>query len=169
MSEEEIREAMDYNLEYMEAMSSEEIFGGDYTSAVDLKYANKEIEQLHQEIQQLKEDIEDYDRIFDIWNKRTLINKFNKEYSKKVVKEERAKGNKIVGAIPDAEYVYKKYYEQKQKLDLYKSVIDEVREYIKENDLFHFGYDEEEMFEVIVNHKEDILEILDKANKKESE
>lgn len=46
MSEENIQELMDYNLEYMEAQQSEEIFGGDYTSAVDLKYANKQIEKL---------------------------------------------------------------------------------------------------------------------------
>jgi hypothetical protein len=72
---------------------------------------------LLKENQKLKEDLEDYERIFDIWNKRKLINKFNKEFSKKMVKEERAKGNKIVSAIPDAEYVYKKYYEKVEQID----------------------------------------------------
>lgn len=75
------------------------------------------IKQLKKENQKLKEDLQDYERIFDIWNKRKLINKFNKEFSKEKVKEERAKGNKIVGVIPDAEYVYKKYYEKVEQID----------------------------------------------------
>lgn len=45
MSEEEIRELEEQNLEYMEAQTNEELFGGDYTSAVELKYANKQIEK----------------------------------------------------------------------------------------------------------------------------
>lgn len=36
-----------YNLEYLEAQNSEEIFGGNYTSAIDLKYAKEEIERLN--------------------------------------------------------------------------------------------------------------------------
>ena len=52
MSEEKIQELMDYNLEYMEAQQSEEIFGGDYTSAVDLKYANKQIEKLEKAMEE---------------------------------------------------------------------------------------------------------------------
>lgn len=57
MSEEEIEELIEYNLEYLEAVNSEEIFGGDYTSAVDLKYANKTIERLQQENKELQERI----------------------------------------------------------------------------------------------------------------
>lgn len=93
-----------------------------------MEYKEK-IKQLKKENKQLKEDLEDYERIFDIWNKRKLINKFNKEFSKKMVKEERAKGNKIVSAIPDAEYVYKKYYEKVEQ-------IDKAIEYIEKN--IHF-------------------------------
>ena len=81
-----------------------------------MEYKEK-IKKLKKENKKLKEDIEDYERIFDIWNKRKLIKKFNKEFSKKTVKEERAKGNYIVGAIPDAEYVYKKYYEKVEQID----------------------------------------------------
>lgn len=53
MSEEELNEAIEYNLEYMEAMQSEEIFGGDYTSQVELKYANKSIDKLEHQKQEL--------------------------------------------------------------------------------------------------------------------
>ena len=68
MSEEEIREAQEYNLEYMEAMSSEEIFGGDYTSAVELKYANKTIERLQQVNKQLKDRIDKAIEIIESYN-----------------------------------------------------------------------------------------------------
>lgn len=56
MSEEELNEAIEYNLEYMEAMQSEEIFGGEHISQVELKYANKSIDRLQQENQRLKEN-----------------------------------------------------------------------------------------------------------------
>lgn len=55
MSEEQLTELQEYNLEYLEAQQSEEVFGGDYTSAVELKYAKKEIERLHKIINDVKE------------------------------------------------------------------------------------------------------------------
>lgn len=60
MSEQELNEAIEYNLEYMEAMQSEEIFGGDYTSSVELKYAEKTIDRLQQIIDKAIELIEKY-------------------------------------------------------------------------------------------------------------
>ena len=35
MSEEQLKELQEYNLEYLEAQASEEMFGGDFTSAVE--------------------------------------------------------------------------------------------------------------------------------------
>lgn len=106
-----------YFLEYLK----NDIPIGEYATSnqciKDIEQVLNILEQLQQENQELKEAIEDYERIFDIWSKRTLINKFNKEYSKKVVKEEREKGHKIVSALPDAEYVYKKYYELQERID----------------------------------------------------
>ena len=58
MSEEEISELQEYNLEYLEAQQSEELFGGDYTSAVELKYAKKEIERLNTIINNIHNYIE---------------------------------------------------------------------------------------------------------------
>lgn len=52
MSEEQLKELQEYNLEYLEAQASEEMFGGDFTSAVELKQANKEIERLNKLISQ---------------------------------------------------------------------------------------------------------------------
>lgn len=55
MSEEQLRELQEYNLEYLEAQASEEMFGGDFTSAVELKQAKKEIERLNNIINKAKE------------------------------------------------------------------------------------------------------------------
>ena len=63
MSDEQLKELQEYNLEYLEAQSSEEIFGGDYTSAVELKYAKKEIERL-------RERTKNQDRIIASTNNR---------------------------------------------------------------------------------------------------
>lgn len=60
MSEEQLKELQEYNLEYLEAQQSEEIFGGDYTSAVELKYAKKEIERLNNIINELEKDLIEY-------------------------------------------------------------------------------------------------------------
>ena len=49
MSEEELKRLQEYNLEYLEAQASEEMFGGDYTSAVELKQAKQEIERLKED------------------------------------------------------------------------------------------------------------------------
>lgn len=54
MSEEQLKELQEYNLEYLEAQQNEEIFGGDYISVVELKYAKKEIERLNKENEKLK-------------------------------------------------------------------------------------------------------------------
>lgn len=81
-----------------------------YIKELEEKLALK-VEQIHE----LQQDLLEYDRIFDTWNKRKLIRKFNKEFSKQYVKEEKKKGRKIAGAIPDAEYVYKMYYELKKE------------------------------------------------------
>ena len=55
MSEEQLKELQEYNLEYLEAQASEEMFGGDFTSAVELKQAKKEIERLNKALLDIKE------------------------------------------------------------------------------------------------------------------
>ena len=52
IDEDELQELLDYNLEYMDALQSEEIFGGDYTSAIDLKYADRQNEKLKERIKE---------------------------------------------------------------------------------------------------------------------
>lgn len=70
MSEEQLKELQEYNLEYLEAQQSEEIFGGDYTSAVELKYAKKEIERLNNIINELEKWLDKKEKLtFNSWNK----------------------------------------------------------------------------------------------------
>lgn len=65
MSEEQLKELQEYNLEYLEAQASEEMFGGDYTSAVELKQANKEIERLHNIINELEKWLVEWREMLD--------------------------------------------------------------------------------------------------------
>ena len=64
-------------------------------------------------------------------------------------------------------FLKSKVADLEKQLDLYKSVIDEVREYIKNNNLYHYEYDEDEIFERIVSNKKELLEILKEKNKEE--
>ena len=54
MNKEDINELLEYNNEYMEAQISEEIFGGDHTSAVELKYVKQELERYKNIIDELE-------------------------------------------------------------------------------------------------------------------
>lgn len=78
MSEEQLKELQEYNLEYLEAQSSEEIFGGDYTSAVELKYAKKEIERLNNIIKRLETDL---------YNMYITFGEFSEEYTENCIKK----------------------------------------------------------------------------------
>ena len=61
MNKENINELLEYNNEYMEAQISEEIFGGDYTSAVELEYVKKENQRLQQELERYKNIVDELD------------------------------------------------------------------------------------------------------------
>lgn len=54
MTREELERMTNYNLEFMEAELSEQLFGGDYTSAVELKYTEKYVDDLEQQIDELQ-------------------------------------------------------------------------------------------------------------------
>lgn len=54
----DLDELLEYNNEYMEAQISEEIFGGDHTSAVELKYVKQELERYKNIIDELEKYIE---------------------------------------------------------------------------------------------------------------
>lgn len=59
VNKEDINELLEYNNEYMEAQISEEIFGGDYTSAVELKYAQQELDEYKNRIDKAIEYIKE--------------------------------------------------------------------------------------------------------------
>ena len=58
MSEEELNEAMQYNLDYTEAMLSDELFGGNEVAEVKLLASEKEIKVLQQKVEQLEKENE---------------------------------------------------------------------------------------------------------------
>lgn len=79
MSEEELKELQEYNLEYLEAQASEEMFGGDFTSAVELKQAKKEIERLNKQLQLISDEFLKYD--WENSSKKQIINQLKSLYN----------------------------------------------------------------------------------------
>lgn len=64
-------------------------------------------------ITNLQEENEELKGMFGIWNNRKLIKKFNKEYDKE---DKRKNPNReYVVTYPDAEEVYKRYYDYKSR------------------------------------------------------
>lgn len=99
-----------------------------------------------QENQQLKEE---FDRMFAIYHSRKLIKKFNDEYDE----EDKMKNpNRDYACVcPDAEEVYKRYYELKSQLQQKEDIINKAKEFAKEH-IFQFDGDKD--FDAL-------LEILD--------
>lgn len=124
-------------------------------------YDRDELEELTKEYylghQQLKEE---FDRMFAIYHSRKLIKKFNDEYDE----EDKMKNpNRDYACVcPDAEEVYKRYYELKEQLQQKEDIINKAKEYIKNHkrNLIHeITHEEYEILddENIIN----LLEILD--------
>ncbi len=70
------------------------------------------IVSLYNAYMELQEDYEELEQLLDIRNNRTLINKFNKEYDEE---DKLNNPNRDYASItPDAEEIYKRYYELKE-------------------------------------------------------
>lgn len=55
MNDKELNELLEYNQEYMDARLSEDVFGGDYTSEIKLKYLEKAYDKLQSNWNGLRE------------------------------------------------------------------------------------------------------------------
>ena len=74
---------------------------------------------------------EEFDRMFAVYHSRKLIKKFNDKYDE----EDKMKNpNRDYACIyPDAEEVYKRYYELKEQLQQKEDIINKAKKYIKNN------------------------------------
>ena len=119
----------------------------------ELKYTLADLHKLQQENQQLKEE---FDSMFAIYHSRKLIKKFNDEYDE----EDKMKNpNRDYACVcPDAEEVYKRYYELKEQLKQKEDIINKAKEYIKLNTKNKDGFP---FLLFKRTHVEKILEILD--------
>lgn len=82
----------------------------------DIKYVVADTElirDLSKENKELKKQLEELESIVGLRQKRNLINKFNKEYDEEDKKKNPNKNHAEI--IPDAEEVYKRYYEMKNQ------------------------------------------------------
>ena len=80
MSEEELNEAMQYNLDYTEAMLNDELFGTNEVAEVKLLASEKAIKDLQQKVEQLekenkilKENAEHNDKVVDKVNWENML------------------------------------------------------------------------------------------------
>ena len=124
MSEEQLKELQEYNLEYLEAQNSEEIFGGDYTSAVELKFAKKEIERLNKKIEQY-ENPEDMTLMFmwcdekakdEIKRLNNIINELEKWLEEEQDRLARETSNIYEDSLGKTRLVNENIYEEVQKI-----------------------------------------------------
>lgn len=104
-------------------------------------------EQLQRENQQLKEQNKELEFIVGLRQKRNLIHKFDKEFDKEDKKKN--PNRDYAGIMPDAEEVYKRYYNL-------KSTLEEIREYAQKLQNFNNKC-------VKLEISEDLLQIIDKS------
>ena len=85
MNDKELNELLEYNQEYMDAKLSEDVFGGDYTSEIELKYLQKDYDKLQSNwnslrewLMQLKNSYMETDNIFDDAKFRILLTVLDK-------------------------------------------------------------------------------------------
>ena len=90
---------------------------------------------LRKENQQLKEE---FDRMFAIYHSRKLIKKFDDEYDE----EDKMKNpNRDYACVcPDAEEVYKRYYELKEQLQQKEDIIYKIKKCIEEKEEYYGDY-----------------------------
>ena len=84
-----------------------------YTTELEKCEARLFMEELFEENQELKKQLEELELIVGLRQKRNLINKFNKEYDEEDKKKNPNRSHAEI--IPDAEEVYKRYYEMKNQ------------------------------------------------------
>lgn len=113
MNKKEFKEIFDYlDKRLIICDAVKEPINRDLDCAIKLSIA---YEELQKENQQLKEQVEDLERIVGIRHKRNLILKFDKEYDE--ADKKKNPNRNYAGISPDAEEVYKRYYEQNEAID----------------------------------------------------
>lgn len=121
----------------------------------DVYKNSKNYHKLQQENQQLKEQLEeeqkDYDRMFALWHNNPLIKKFDDEYDEEDKKKN--PNRDYAYTMPDAEEVYKRYYDLKERLEASERARKKVIYHIK-NNVEDYEFENTE-------HYVEILDILD--------
>lgn len=84
------------------------------------------LEENNQLKEQLQQQEEEYDRMFALWHSRKLIKKFDDEFDEE---DKKKNPNRDYAYIcPDAEEVYKRYYELKEQLKQKEDIIHKAKE-----------------------------------------
>ena len=104
------------------------------------------IYELQQENQQLKEEIKELELHVGLRQKRNLISKFDKEYD---LEDKKKNPNRTYACImPDAEEVYKRYYD-------YKERIEKAIEYANQSIKYPVSLNSYKLLEILKGDKDD--------------
>lgn len=94
---------------------------------------------LEKENEELKKQVEEVELIVGLRQKRNLIRKFDKEYDQEDKKNN--PNRDYAGVMPDAEEVYKRYYnmknQQKEFIKYLEDEINKISKEIKHYDIWH--------------------------------
>ena len=122
------------------------------------------LEENNQLKEQLQQQEEEYDRMFALWHSRKLIKKFDDEFDEE---DKKKNPNRDYACIcPDAEEVYKRYYELKEQLQQKEDVINKAKVDLEKH-LTAKSYDNHKYELFDRKYLEEVLEILNnKGDKK---
>ena len=132
-----------------------EPISSDLDKAIKLSVAYEDLINENQQLkEQLQQQEEEYDRMFALWHSRKLIKKFDDEFDEE---DKKKNPNRDYACIcPDAEEVYKRYYELKEQLQQKEDIINKAKDLIES----YYDFMEEEYdFKYFDGYK--LLEILD--------
>ena len=115
------------------------------------------LEENNQLKEQLQQQEEEYDRMFALWHSRKLIKKFDDEFDEE---DKKKNPNRDYACIcPDAEEVYKRYYELKEQLKQKEDIINKAKVDLEKH-LNTKSYDNHKYELFDREYLEEVLEIL---------
>ena len=134
------------------------------TPAFEKEFNNKmtELARLQEENLNLKEEIKELDFLVGLRQKRGLISRFDREFNE----EDKIKNpnRSYVGIMPDAEEVYKRYYDMKEQQKVFIKWLEKEIDIRKSDiDKFSKDYENYKVYYLLINDLKANIEVLEEA------
>lgn len=134
------------------------------THTFEKEFNNKmaELARLQEENLNLKEEIKELDFLVGLRQKRGLISRFDREFNE----EDKIKNpnRSYVGIMPDAEEVYKRYYDMKEQQKVFIKWLEKEIDIRKSDiDKFSKDYENYKVYYLLINDLKANIEVLEEA------